>query len=334
MSGHQRCTMTAVRAEAPGDPAGLRVIDVPRPDAVGDELLVRVHAAGVNRSDALACRGILPGPFPRTLGRDFAGVVADGPAEWAGRRVWGAGGGDIGLSRDGSHAQYLRVPAAAVTEMPSGLDFVEAAASALAYFTASAAWALTGPVTSGDTVVVTGAIGGVGGAAACLAAHRGARVVGVVQSGDAAFAEADPALDVVVVSDRDDVAAAIRDSTAGEGASRAVDTVGGALTVGVLAGMAIQGSVCILSAPPLQAVAGLDLLDFYRRELRLSGLHTGRLTAADAARMLADAHPGFSRGTLRPTRVYRTYPLAEAATAYADAERAVAGRPVLTPEHD
>lgn len=333
MSTPERGTMNAVHAQAPGDPIQLRTVDVPRPHTHGDQLLVRVHAAGVNRSDALACRGILAGPFPRTLGRDFAGVVEQGPEEWIGRRVWGAGGGDIGLSHDGSHAQYLALPAVAVAEIPSGLDFVQAAASALAYFTASAAWELIGGVASGDTVVVTGAVGGVGGAAACLAADRGARVVGVVQAGDAATAEQDPALDVVVVSDRDEVSGAILTSTDGEGASRAIDTVGGALTVGVLGGMAICGSVCILSTPPSQATAGVDLLTFYRRELRLSGLHTGRLTAADAARMLTALGPGFSRGTLRPTRVYRTYPLADAAAAYAAAERLVPGRPVLTPEH-
>lgn len=321
--------MLAVRAAAPGDPAQLRATEVPRPASRPDELLVRVAAAGVNRSDVLACRGTLPGPFPRTLGRDFAGTVVAGPAGWIGRRVWGAGGHDIGLGRNGSHAQYLTIPEDAACEVPDRLQLPEAAASALAYFTASAAWDLAGGVEPGSTVVVTGAAGAVGAAAAALAAHRGARVIGVVRRSEGV----PNAVDVVVRSDLEEVPAAIVRASGGAGPARAVDTVGGPLAAQLLAAMGVRGSVCILSTPPAQPAGTVDFLQFYRRELRLTGLHTGRLSATDAARALSACVAGLNSGALPPTRVHSCHPLTAAAGAYRTVEQGARGRVLLIPDH-
>ena len=138
------------------------------PDLVAGDVLVQVRAAAVNPSDVKNVLGKMhETTVPRIPGRDFAGVVVGGSAELSGRDVFGSGG-NLGFGRDGSHAEFLLVPAAAVAAIPPGLSFVEAAASALSYFTASAAWALTGSSYAGRTVVVTGAIGGVGNAASCL----------------------------------------------------------------------------------------------------------------------------------------------------------------------
>ena len=80
------------------------------------EALVRVHSAGVNPSDVKAALGIMPKAiFPRIPGRDFSGVVVDGPSDWIGKEVWGSGG-DVGITRDGSHAGWLVLPIAALHE--------------------------------------------------------------------------------------------------------------------------------------------------------------------------------------------------------------------------
>jgi len=319
--------MLAVRPAAPGDPGQLRATQVPRPVFGPGELLVRVEAAGVNRSDVLACRGTLPGPFPRTLGRDFAGTVIAGPDGWVGRRVWGAGGNDIGLGRDGSHAQYLTVPVDAACEVPDRLELSEAAASALAYFTASAAWELAGGVEPGSNVVVTGAAGAVGAAAAALAAQRGARVIGVVRR-----AEGVPqAVDVVVRSDLEEVPAAIVRASGGAGPTRAVDTVGGSLAAQLLTAMGVRGGMCVLSTPPAQPAGTVNFLEFYRRELRLTGLHTGRLSATDAARALSACAAGLNSGALPPTRMHSCHPLTAAADAYRAVEQGARGRVLLVP---
>ena len=76
------------------------------------EVVVAVRAAGVNPSDVKAALGAMPhAVWPRTPGRDWAGVVTDGPADLLGQEVWGSSG-DLGIRRDGTHASHLVIPAA------------------------------------------------------------------------------------------------------------------------------------------------------------------------------------------------------------------------------
>ena len=83
-----------------------------------NDLLIEVKAAAVNPSDVKAATGLMPyAVFPRTPGRDYAGVVIDGPTGWIGREVFGSSG-DLGIRRDGTHATHLVVEADAVVEKP------------------------------------------------------------------------------------------------------------------------------------------------------------------------------------------------------------------------
>src|SRR4051812_1624271 len=139
------------------------------------DLLVEVKAAGVNPSDVKAAIGLMPyAVFPRTPGRDFAGVVVDGPAEWIGREVFGSSG-DLGIRRDGSHATHLVVEAAAVVEKPATISMDEAAGLGVPFVTAIEGFLRAGPPVAGDTVLIMGLNGKVGQAAAQLATWRGAK---------------------------------------------------------------------------------------------------------------------------------------------------------------
>src|SRR5215213_6728135 len=150
--------MQAILIERFGDPSELRQTEVPRPDPGEGEVLIEVHAAAVNRSDVLNARGSFPfTTLPRIPGRDFAGVVVEGPQELLGTEVWGTGGGDLGFIRDGSHARYLAVPGNAVAPKSTTLSLEEAAASGLAYVTAGSAVIQLGNLSAGDTILVTGA---------------------------------------------------------------------------------------------------------------------------------------------------------------------------------
>src|SRR3954468_13213063 len=81
-----------------------------------DDAVVEIKAAGVNPSDVKAATGLMPyAVFPRTPGRDFAGVVVEGPGQWIGREVFGSSG-DLGIRRDGTHATHLVVEAKALVE--------------------------------------------------------------------------------------------------------------------------------------------------------------------------------------------------------------------------
>ena len=101
-----------------------------------NEVLIEVKAAAVNPSDVKAATGLMPyAVFPRTPGRDYSGIVIDGPAGSVGREVFGSSG-DLGIRRDGSHASHLVVEADAVVAKPANLSWEEAAGIGVPFVTA------------------------------------------------------------------------------------------------------------------------------------------------------------------------------------------------------
>src|SRR5262249_30494626 len=89
--------------------------------------LIEGRGAAINPSDVKAAIGLMPyAVFPRTSGRDYAGVVIEGPSGTVGREVFGSSG-DLGIRRDGTHATHLAVEAEATVEKPKGLSWEEAA---------------------------------------------------------------------------------------------------------------------------------------------------------------------------------------------------------------
>ncbi len=182
-----------------------------------DQVLVEVRAAGVNPSDVKAAIGLMPyAVFPRTPGRDYAGVVIEGPRDLVGREVFGSSG-DLGIRQDGSHATHLLVEAEAVVEKPGSITLDEAAGIGVPFVTAWEGFSRAGPPESGDTVLVLGLNGKVGQAAAQIATWRGARVIGVVRKDEPYEGHASSPVEVID-SSRTDVAARVRELTGGRGA--------------------------------------------------------------------------------------------------------------------
>ena len=148
------------------------------------DVVVRVVSSAINPSDVKNALGDMPHTvFPRILGRDFSGlVVATGSSaaakEWMGAAVYGTGG-DLGFLRDGAHAEYIRLPAAAVARKPTNLTFEQAACVGVNFVTAYTGLYLVGKLTAADTVLITGASGGVGTAVRQLAEREGAAVIAV-----------------------------------------------------------------------------------------------------------------------------------------------------------
>ena len=185
--------MRALRFEKTGSLDGLKLQDIPRPVAGRGEALVQVKAAAVNPSDIKNVLGKMGGTtLPRTPGRDFAGVVIEGPAALVGKSVFGTGG-NLGFGRDGSHAEFLVVPELAALPMPRGLSFEQAAAIGVAYMTAYAALVNAAQLKSGESVLILGTTGAVGSAAVRIARRQGARVLGTVRkAADLAAAQSLP----------------------------------------------------------------------------------------------------------------------------------------------
>lgn len=167
----------ALRLHAYGGPEGLHLDRLPRPTPGASEVLVRVHAAGLNPLDWKLRSGALQGPFPlplpTTLGLELAGeVVATGPGVdlAPGTRVLAM------LGALGAYADEVVVPANALAVMPAGLDFTTAAALPVSLLAAQQALFEAGALRAGETVLIHGASGGVGGFAVQLAHQAGAQV--------------------------------------------------------------------------------------------------------------------------------------------------------------
>ena len=172
--------MKAVRFDEYGGIDVLKVVDVPRPVPGAGQVLVQVKAAGINPGEAKIREGLLdalwPATFPSGEGSDLAGVVAEaGP----GVTSFSAGDEVIGWTDNrASQAEYVVVEAQHLTAKPAGVPWEVAGALFVAGATA---WAAVRAVnlTEGDTVVVSGATGGVGSLAVQLARRAGATVIGL-----------------------------------------------------------------------------------------------------------------------------------------------------------
>lgn len=325
--------MRAVLIERFGEPSELRQREVPRPDPEEGEVLVEVRAAAVNRSDILNARGLVPfKTLPRVPGRDFAGVVVEGPRDLIGTEVWGTGGGDLGFTRDGTHAEYIVLPRDAVVPEPDNLSLEEAAASGLAYVAAASALLKLGGVSAGETVLVTGAAGGVGSASLRIARWKGARVIGAIKDDSERETAQRVGIEVIVDTSREELSEAAMAATDGRGVGFVLDTVGGPLFEPALNSLGQKGRMVVITAVGEPRVS-FDLFDFYRKELRLFGLNTLMLDAERSATVLKDLLPGFEEGVLQAPPIAGSYPLEEAGSAYSRVERGEAqGRVLLVPD--
>lgn len=319
----------ALRFDAFGGPEALSLRQVPVASPGPDEVVVAVHAASVNPSDVKNLAGRMRQTVPpRTPGRDFAGIVVAGPEAWVGAEVWGTGG-DIGFTRDGSHAQYLRLPLAALARKPRRLGFEEAASVGVNYITALIGLDYAA-LQAGETMLVIGATGGVGGAACAIGARRGARVIAGCRGRPGAASPALQAGADLLDIEAGDLATAIRDLTGGKGLDVVYDCVGRPdLTAAALAALAFGGRLVVIAGTPGEAVP-VELIPFYRRECRLIGVDSLKRSAADCAPRMEMLREGFESGDFPAPTIAARYRLADGAAAYADVARGTRGRVVLT----
>ncbi|HEX3593480.1 MAG TPA: NADP-dependent oxidoreductase, partial [Polyangiaceae bacterium] len=174
----------AVRFDHYGDVDVLRVVEVERPAPGKGQVVVRVKAAGINPGEATIRKGLLadkwPATFPSGEGSDLAGIIE---AVGEGVSAFSVGDEVIGFSDErSSHAELVIVDAQHLVEKPENVPWEQAGALFVVGTTAHAALE-TVALKKGDTLVVSGAAGGVGSVTVQLAKRRGAKVIGL--AGDA-----------------------------------------------------------------------------------------------------------------------------------------------------
>jgi NADPH:quinone reductase len=323
--------MLALRFDRFGDPGVLSAAKVPDPVATATEAVIKVHAASVNPSDVKNVAGTMQGTvLPRVPGRDFAGVVVDGPADWRGVPIWGTGG-EVGFTRDGSHAEFIALPVDALVRKPAALSFEEASVIGVNFVVGWLGAVETARLDRMDTIAVFGVSGSVGGAVAQIAHLIGARVIGVDRHQPAEDGPAAASIDAFVRIDEDaDVAAEVRGLTRGRGVDVVYDAVGGVTTSAALASLAYRGRLVVISAVGSRTVE-IDLIDLYHNETQILGSDSRKFDAVQSARRLERLSEYFERGDLCPTPVTSTYPLSEGKAAYHAVAERKAGRVVITP---
>jgi NADPH:quinone reductase len=321
--------MKAVRMTRHGKPDVLAVDEIATPIATENEALVRIEAASINPSDVKNVAGAMDHTtLPRTPGRDFAGVVEAGPASWIGVRVWGTGG-DTGFTRDGSHAEYILVPAASLRRKPEALDFDQAAVVGVNFVTAWKGLVDGADLRADETVLIIAASGGVGNAGVQIARRIGAKIIGTDRKPPrpgAAITEAGLSL----VADTVDIPAAVRQATNGRGVDVVLDCVGGVMFRHALDCLALRGRLVEMSVTGAREVT-FNLADFYHNESRLIGIDSLKLDLTASANVLDALRPGFEAGDYRPAPVARRLALRDAVAAYQAVEAGEPGRVVLHP---
>ncbi len=325
--------MKALYIQQHGAIGDLKVSDVPRPAFKPGEVLVRVEAAGINPSDLLSVQGRFPhAVLPRIVGRDFAGTVVEGPANLVGRKVWGSGG-DLGVDRDGTHAEYLVIPQQAAAQRPENFSAEEAATVGVPFITAFSALVTLGQMAKDEWVIVSGAAGAVGQAAIQLAHAEGARVVALVKDASESSTSKLSGVEAVAQSDQGNLESVVRQATNGRGADLALNGVGSSILGPLFGALATGGRQVVYSAAGGQEFT-LDVLAFYRNQFRLFGLNTQKLDVSGGAAILDVLKPLFESGALRASAVGERYPLSEAAKAYDRVAAHAGGKVVLivTPE--
>ena len=303
----------AVRFEEYGDVDVLKVVEVARPVPGPGQALVKVVAAGINPGEASIRKGLLhamwPATFPSGEGSDLAGVVAE-----VGPGVTGFAVGDEVLGfvhTRGSHAEFVVAEVDNLARRPAGVPWEVAGSLFVAGTTAYAAVRAV-DLAAGDTVVVSGAAGGVGSIAVQLAASRGARVIGLSsQEHHSWLAEHR----VIPVAYGDGVAKRISEAADGH-VDAFIDTFGGGYVE-----MAIG-----LGVKPERIDT---IIDWAAAEKY--GTKTDGSAAAANAEVLAELAGMIAEGRLE-IPIAKTYPLGEVRAAFEDLEqRHTLGKIVLQP---
>lgn len=313
--------MRAVVIARPGGPEVLELRDVPRPKAGYRQVLVRVHAAGLNRADILQRQGRYPAPSdaPADIpGLEFAGEVAElgpGAVEWrVGQRVFG-------LVSGGAFAEYLVVHGRMLAEIPDTLDWTAAAAVPEAFITAHDALVAHACLRGSERVLIHAVGSGVGLSAVQLVRALGAVPYGTSRTAAKIVVAREVGLeDGVVIADGglSMIAEHVAAWTGGAGVDVVLDLVGGPYVAASLAALAVKGRHVLVSTLG-GAQAEIPIGTMLRKRLTLRGtvLRSRPLEEKIAAvRAFArEVVPMLARGILRPV-VDRTFTLEDIRAAH------------------
>lgn len=303
--------------------------DVPEPSE--GEVVVRMKCAALNPADRYLVQGQYPraGAPPFTPGRDGAGIVLKTPSG----RNFKAGdkvcilGGFTGVSMQGTLAEQCSVPEEWLAPIPDGWTFEQAAAAPLVHLTAWRALVVCGGLTQGETVVITGASGGVGTAAVFLAKAHGAHVIAL--SRDASKRKTLEAMgaDATVDTNTPDLEREVRKAANGAQVSLVIDTLGGPFLEKCLRIAAPHGRIMVVGLlADLKSEVTLGLL--IHKNLRIQGLSVSAFEPDQARSAWEEVLECYGKSSKRPI-ISRIFSMEEVQDAFQHLQEGPIGKVVI-----
>jgi NADPH2:quinone reductase len=288
------------------------------PELKPGEILIRVHAAGVNRPDVFQRLGQYPVPPGASdlPGLEVAGEIVDGDLGDSGFSK-----GDLvcALVQGGGYAEYCAAPLAQCLPVPQGLSPLEAAALPETFFTVWSNVFQRGALGEGETLLVQGGSSGIGTTAIQLAKALGHRVFATAGSPDKCRACEDLGAERAINYKTEDFAPIVKELTGGKGVDVVLDMVGGDYVAREVSCLADDGRIVIIALLG-GAKANVDLGQVLRRRLTITGSTLRPRPVAFKAQIARELRervwPLLAAGHIKPV-IYKTFPLEEAAAAHA-----------------
>jgi len=295
----------------------LKLCERPVPQLKPGEILIRVHAAGVNRPDVFQRLGQYPVPPGASdlPGLEVAGEIVDGDLSGSGFEK-----GDLvcALVQGGGYAEYCAAPLAQCLPVPQGLTALEAAALPETFFTVWSNVFQRAALGEGETLLVQGGSSGIGTTAIQLAKALGHRVFATAGSADKCRACEDLGAERAINYKTEDFAPIVKELTGGKGVDVVLDMVGGDYVAREVSCLADDGRIVIIALLG-GAKANVDLGQVLRRRLTITGSTLRPRPVAFKARIARELRervwPLLAAGQIKPV-IYKTFPLEEAAAAH------------------
>lgn len=310
--------MRAIEITQPGAPDVLRLCDRPTPVAQAGEVLIKVHAAGVNRPDVLQRTGNYPVPPGASdlPGLEVAGEIVGGDPAGSG---FGVGDMVCALVQGGGYAEYCTAPAQQCLPIPKGLSAVEAASLPETFFTVWSNVFDRAHLSPGETLLVQGGTSGIGVTAIQLAAAMGHRVFATAGSDEKCRACEALGAERGINYRTEDFVEVIKAATGRKGVDVVLDMVGGDYVAREISCLADDGRlvfIALLGGGKATVNMGPVLI----RRLTITGStlrpRPVAFKAAIAAKLREHVWPLIESGKIKPV-VYQTFPLEQAAQAHA-----------------
>ncbi len=309
--------MKAIEIAHPGDPDVLHLCERPVPQPLAGEVLVRVHAAGINRPDILQRKGHYPPPMgaPDLPGLEIAGEIVAGDVAGTELRV-----GDMvcALVQGGGYAEYCVAPAAQCLPIPQGLSALEAASLPETCFTVWSNVFDRGRLAPGETLLVQGGSSGIGVTAIQMATALGHAVFATAGTDEKCRACAALGARRAINYREEDFVEVVKTETGGKGVDVMLDMVAGTYVARELDCLADDGRLVIIALLG-GAKAEIDMGAILRRRLTITGStlrpRPVAVKAAIAEKLKTHVWPLIESGSFKPV-IYREFAIEQAAEAH------------------